>query len=389
MLTSSNKAESANSLRPLEVADNKSLTVADHQDKPNFKDLFNITPNPSLDEPTITKPKTKPLSKLSHMKEPIGDNKEDNDKTKTNKLATGFSKYKHIIVLTLCVVAVLACASLFIYYFVSMRKSKVELLRLTSDCENYKRIADEITSRENNIVSMYETEKGELQDKIVKMEQEIGRLSNERRKITKPKSIMKKQPQKHTTRSSIPNTNSNHMGENRPKVELVEPTDESDGRRPLLEQSESDDEQTQQVYQSESDEEFNVSVPRYDEAPIADKNKLVSPTQQVKNMINKKANNNFKNKMTAIQKANEVVDNYEDEQIEYSTQLGLNKARQINTDKLNDVVAKMERAVDETNDVNQHAIDEDETNTLRALDEDHQQPLNDENTMPIDSLIVN
>ena len=369
MLTSSNKAESANSLRPLEVANNESSTVADHQDKPNFKDLFNINTDMSLDEPNITKPKTKPLSKLSHTKEPIGDNKENNDKMKTNKLATGFSKYKHIIVLTLCVVAVLACASLFIYYFVSMRKSKVELLRLTSDCENYKRIADEITSRENNIVSMYETEKGELQDKIVKMEQEIGRLSNERRKITKPRSIMRKQPQKHTARSSIPNTNNDYIGENRPKVELVD------------NQSESDDEQTQQVYQSESDEEFNVSVPRYDEAPVTDKNKLVSPTQQVKNIINKKANNNFKNKMTAIQKANEVVDNYEDEQIEYSTQLGLNKARQINTDKLNDVVAKMERAVDETNDVNQHVIDEDEANTLRTLD--------DENTMPIDSLIVN
>ena len=335
----------------IEIVDEK---IAD--EKPNFKDIFSIgndltqTVSGSLD--TKRRKKTKDEDTNGERSEL------DTKQTTKGGLSAGFNKYKHIIVLSLCVIAVLACLALFIYYFVSMRKSKVELLRLTSDCENYKKLADETTSRENNIISMYETEKADLQDKITKMEQEIGRLSNERRKLTQSKSIMKKQPQKHTVRSSIPIVRDDNKRV-KPKVEIVEDDQQDD--------SDNVDHQ-----QDDSDDEFNVNVPMYDEAPAADKNNnTVSPTQQVKNMINKKANNGFKNKMMAIQKANEVEDNYEDEQIEYSSQLGLNKARQINTDKLNDVVAKMEKAVDESQDVNQHVIDD------------------DDNTMPIDALIVN
>ena len=349
----------------IEIVDEK---ITD--EKPNFKDIFSIgndlsqTMSSSLD--AKRRKKTKEDSQQS---EPNNEDTKltasgrirrpsscecalDNKQTTKGGLSAGFSKYKHIIVLSLCVIAVLACLALFIYYFVSIRKSKVELLRLTSDCENYKRLADETTNRENHIISMYETEKADLQDKITKMEQELGRLSNERKKYTQSKSIMKRQPQKHTVRSSIPNIGDDNR-RIKPKVELIDDIDQDD----------SDD---------NADDEFNINVPVYDEAPATDKNNnTVSPTQQVKNMINKKANNGFKNKMMAMQKANEVEDNYENEQIEISSQLGLNKSQQINTDKLNDVVAKMEKAVDESaQDINQHVID-------------------DDNIIHIDDLIVN
>ena len=337
----------------IEIVDEK---IAD--EKPNFKDIFSIgndlsqTMSSSLDAKRRKKTKEDNQQSEPNNEDTNGERSElDTRQTTKGGLSAGFNKYKHIIVLSLCVIAVLACLALFIYYFVSMRKSKVELLRLTSDCENYKRLADETTNRENHIISMYETEKTDLQDKIIKMEQEIDRLSNERKKYTQSKSIMKRQPQKHTVRSSIPNVGDDNKRV-KPKVELIDDVDQVD----------SDD----------TDDEFNVNVPIYDEAPATDKNNnTVSPTQQVKNMINKKANNGFKNKMMAMQKANEVEDNYENEQIEISNQLGLNKSQQINTDKLNDVVAKMEKAVDESaKDINQHAID-------------------DDNTMYIDSLIVN
>lgn len=341
----------------IEIVDEK---IAD--EKPNFKDIFSIgndlsqSMSSSLDAKRRKKTRednqqSETINEDTKLTANALDKDVNNKQTTKGGLSVGFSKYKHIIVLSLCVIAVLACLALFIYYFVSMRKSKVELLRLTSDCENYKRLADETTNRENHIISMYETEKTDLQDKITKMEQELDRLSNERKKYTQSKSIMKRQPQKHTVRSSIPNVGDDNK-RIKPKVELIDDIDQDDS--------------------DETDDEFNVDVPLYDEAPATDKNNnTVSPTQQVKNMINKKANNGFKNKMMAMQKANEVEDNYENEQIEISNQLGLNKSQQINTDKLNDVVAKMEKAVDEsTKDINQHAID-------------------DDNTMYIDSLIVN
>lgn len=344
-------------------------------EKPNFKELFNMTDSKTSD---ITKHKQttddndditsdENINKNNNDYS-TSDNKHDNkhDNKQVNKQVnkqktTNKNKYKHVIIMIVCALTVLIFIVLFIYYFVTMRKSKVELLRLSSDCENYKNIADETTKRENNIISMYETEKSDLHNKIIKMEQEIKRLTDDRNKQNKSNSIMKKQRQKHTTRTSIPSTNNNNEN-NKPKIELID----------------EDEQQTNNDYSEDEGEnnnnnEYNISVPKYEEAPTSDKNKVVSPAQQVKNIINNKANRNFKNKMTAIQSANEVVDNYEDEQIEYSTQLGLNKSRQINTEKLNNVIAKMEKAVDDNisdDEINQQAIDE------------------NDNT-PIDSLIVN
>lgn len=318
------------------------------EEKPNFKDIFNMCSPMNEDK---QHEQIKPTNNENNMKQ-TEDNKTNNITTNKQKtkpmnggISSGFGKFKHIILLIVGSLAVLTCVVLLIYYFVTMRKSKVELLRLTSDCENYKKIADDTTSRENNIISMYETEKHELQDRIVKMEEEINRLSSERNKNNKkPKAIMKKQ----------------HNPQHRQSI-------------PTIKEDNSDDDNP-----DNNDDEYLVNVPKYEEAPTSDKNKVISPAQQVKNMINGKASKNFKNKVTAIQQSNETVDNYDNEQIEYSTQLGLNKSRQINTDKLNDVINKMEKAVDDSN--NEETIEDDKNINQQAVD--------DESTAPIDSLIV-
>lgn len=367
--------------------------------KPNFKDIFNIK---SDDDMFVQSSKQTTNSKQqSQTKEDKQSdrqtNKQDskqqsqqNEKPKRKPfLGGGTNKTQQIIIFILCGVVIAACIVLFVYYFVAMRRNKVEILRLMSDCENYKKIADDLTGREGHLVNMYETEKSDLQQHITHLEDEVRRLTEERDKrlrkemfernkqqkqSIKSGSIMHKQTSKHSKRSSIPSTQPN-----KPKVEIVEEHRMDEIEQDNQTQS-SDDEQivseqqtnTQDEGFQEDNNEFNITVPKYEEAPTCEKTtSTISPTQQVKNLINNKANKNFKNKMTAIQQSNEVNDTYEQDQIEYSTQLGLNKSRQINTDKLNNVVSRMEQAVDEqqkeTEETNQRAIDEDEDEQLAQL----------------------
>lgn len=367
--------------------------------KPNFKDIFNIK---SDDDMFVQSSKQTTNSKQqSQTKEDKQSdrqtNKQDskqqsqqNEKPKRKPfLGGGTNKTQQIIIFILCGVVIAACIVLFVYYFVAMRRNKVEILRLMSDCENYKKIADDLTGREGHLVNMYETEKSDLQQHITHLEDEVRRLTEERDKrlrkemfernkqqkqSIKSGSIMHKQTSKHSKRSSIPSTQPN-----KPKVEIVEEHRMDEIEQDNQTQS-SDDEQivseqqtnTQDEGFQEYNNEFNITVPKYEEAPTCEKTtSTISPTQQVKNLINNKANKNFKNKMTAIQQSNEVNDTYEQDQIEYSTQLGLNKSRQINTDKLNNVVSRMEQAVDEqqkeTEETNQRAIDEDEDEQLAQL----------------------
>ena len=302
--------------------------------KPNFKDIFNIQTSDD-DEP-------KPAPVDTPTDTPAG------QPTKQSKPLSMTDKTRHIIIIVLCCVVIAATIILFVYYFVSARKSKVEILRLTSDCENYKKMADEQAHRESNIIDMYETEKSELTYKITKLEEELDRVSKERlqrqresfdKKPEQPASIMKKQPSKHSTRSSVPTTQPTQP----PKVEVVDEQSTT--------QQSSDDEQP-----PESVDEFEIDVPTYEETPDTNKNKSVSPAQQVKNIINGQANKKFHAKMTAINKTNDVVDNYDQEQAAVSEQLGLNRTNQINTQKLNEVVNKMEHAVDEQEDVDELII---------------------------------
>ena len=313
-------------------------------DKPNFNDIFKDVLNKT--EPVV-------VQDVLEEKQPRESLPEKKAKTKATVARKPPSRsWSSILIYTLCAVTLAIIVATIIYFFVSSRRMKVEVLRLENECDSYRKLVHEKTSQADDLAQAKET----YEEELSRMHEEVQRLSSELtrqrqaaiRQQSSPAPSTNLQKRKQHTRASIPQP----TGE-RPKVELVE--DDSDE-------------------ESSSDNEYTVKVPMYEGAPPTDKpHKKPSPQQQLKNVINGQASQKFQKKVAAIQQANDVPDTYEDEQREISAQLGLNK-NNINVDKLNDVAKRIEHAVDEEDEdvipqQEQVAVDADDLTNLIAYEE--------------------
>ena len=313
-------------------------------DKPNFNDIFKDVLNKT--EPVV-------VQDVLEEKQPRESLPEKKAKTKATVARKPPSRsWSSILIYTLCAVTLAIIVATIIYFFVSSRRMKVEVLRLENECDSYRKLVHEKTSQADDLAQAKET----YEEELSRMHEEVQRLSSELtrqrqaaiRQQSSPAPSTNLQKRKQHTRASIPQP----TGE-RPKVELVE--DDSDE-------------------ESSSDNEYTVKVPMYEGAPPTNKpHKKPSPQQQLKNVINGQASQKFQKKVAAIQQANDVPDTYEDEQREISAQLGLNK-NNINVDKLNDVAKRIEHAVDEEDEdvipqQEQVAVDADDLTNLIAYEE--------------------
>lgn len=314
-------------------------------DKPNFNDIFKDVLNKT--EPVV-------VQDVLEEKQPRESVPEKKAKTKATVAKKPPSRsWSSIIIYTLCAVTLAIIVATIIYFFVSSRRMKVEVLRLENECDSYRKLVHEKTSQADDLAQAKET----YEEELSRMHDEVQRLNNELtmqrhaaaiRQQSSPAPSTNLQKRKQHTRASIPQP----TGE-RPKIELVE--------------NDSDEES--------SDNEYTVKVPMYEGAPPTEKpHKKPSPQQQLKNVINGQASQKFQKKVAAINQVNEVPDTYEDEQREISAQLGLNK-NNINVDKLNDVAKRIEHAVDEEADEDvipqpeQIAVDADDLTNLIAYEE--------------------
>lgn len=316
-------------------------------DKPNFNDIF---------KDVLNKPDPIVSQDILEEKQPHESAPEKKAKTKATvaKKPPSRSSWSSILIYTLCAVTLAIIVATIIYFFVSSRRMKVEVLRLENECDSYRKLVHEKTSQADDLAQAKET----YEEELSRLHDEVQRLNGEltmqrhaaaiRQQQSSPAPSTNMQKRKQHTRASIPQPT-----DERPKVELVE--DDSD--------------------EESSDNEYRIKVPMYEGAPSADKpHKKQSPQQQLKNVINGQASQKFQKKVAAINQANDLPDTYEDEQREISAQLGLNK-NNINVDKLNDVAKRIEHAVDEEADEDvvpqpeQVAVDADDLTNLIAYED--------------------